>query len=138
MLATALSAAARLSSGAETQRNTLGGERSKVFYGINEYPVWNFKDHELSKFAAMLEQTGSGAVRIPLRCRVMEPGVERVFWFLLRDMKKDLLGPEGSMGLFSYQGKPKPALQAFRNFRKLRRLKTHLLHQVAASCNIHQ
>ena len=54
----------------------------------------------------------------------MEPGIERVFWFLLHDMKKDFLGPEGSMGLFSYQGKPKPALQAFRNFRKLRRLKT--------------
>lgn len=42
-----------------------------------------------------------------------EPRIQRVFWFLLRDMQKDLLGPEGSMGLFSYQGRPKPALQAF-------------------------
>jgi hypothetical protein len=35
--------------------------------------------------------------------------------FLLRDMQNDLLGPEGTMGLFSYQGKPKPAFQAFLN-----------------------
>jgi len=42
-----------------------------------------------------------------------EARIERVFWFLLRDMQNDLLGPEGSMGLFSYQGRPKPALQAF-------------------------
>lgn len=41
-----------------------------------------------------------------------EPRVERVYWFLLRDMAKDLLGPEGSMGLFSHDGRPKPALDA--------------------------
>jgi GH35 family endo-1,4-beta-xylanase len=44
-----------------------------------------------------------------------EPQIKRVFWFLLRDMQNDLLGPEGSMGLFSYQGKPKLALRAFLN-----------------------
>ena len=72
MLMTALSTTAQLSFGAETQRSTPDGERPKVFYGINEDPIWNFKDHELSTFAAMLEQTGAGAVRIPLRWRVME------------------------------------------------------------------
>ena len=41
-----------------------------------------------------------------------EAGIQRVFWFMLRDMKKDLLGPEGSMGLFSYEGRPKQALDA--------------------------
>ena len=42
-----------------------------------------------------------------------EPRVQKVFWFLLRDMEKDLVGPESSMGLFARQGKAKPALQAF-------------------------
>ena len=43
-----------------------------------------------------------------------EPRIQKVFWFLLRDMKKDLLGPEGTMGLFKFNGVPKPALEAFR------------------------
>ena len=43
-----------------------------------------------------------------------EPRIQKVFWFLLRDMKKDLLGPEGTMGLFKLNGVPKPALEAFR------------------------
>lgn len=42
-----------------------------------------------------------------------EPRIQRVFWFLLRDMAKDLLGPESSMGLFKYNGVPRPALEPF-------------------------
>jgi polysaccharide biosynthesis protein PslG len=42
-----------------------------------------------------------------------EPQIRRVFWFTLRDMEKDLLGPESSMGLFRYNGERKPALEAF-------------------------
>ncbi len=41
-----------------------------------------------------------------------EPQIERVFWFTLRDMEKDLIGPEASMGLFKYSGAHKPALEA--------------------------
>ena len=43
-----------------------------------------------------------------------EPRIQRVFWFLLRDMKKDLLGPESSMGLFRYDRSSRPSLEAFR------------------------
>ena len=43
-----------------------------------------------------------------------EPRIQKVFWFLLRDMEKDLLGPESSMGLFKHDGTPRPALEAFR------------------------
>lgn len=43
-----------------------------------------------------------------------EPRIQRVFWFLLRDMEKDLLGPEASMGLFSHSGRAKPAVNEFR------------------------
>jgi hypothetical protein len=42
-----------------------------------------------------------------------EPRIDRVFWFLLRDMKKDLLGPESSMGLFKVNGEHRPALKSF-------------------------
>lgn len=42
-----------------------------------------------------------------------EPRIQRVFWFTLRDMEKDLLGPESSMGLFKYSGTRKPALETF-------------------------
>lgn len=43
-----------------------------------------------------------------------EPRIHRVYWFLLRDMAKDLLGPESSMGLYKHNGTRKSALQAFR------------------------
>lgn len=42
-----------------------------------------------------------------------EPQIARVFWFMLRDLDKDLLGPESSMGLFQYGGRAKPAHAAF-------------------------
>ena len=52
-------------------------------------------------------------LRDVFRAASSEPRIERVFWFLLRDTQKNILGPEGSMGLFSYQGRVKPALGAF-------------------------
>ncbi len=42
-----------------------------------------------------------------------EPRIQRVFWFLLRDTEKDLIGPESTMGLFKYNGVAKHALEAF-------------------------
>ena len=43
-----------------------------MFYGVDDDPVWNYKANELTQFAEMLKQTGCGAVRIPLRWRLME------------------------------------------------------------------
>jgi hypothetical protein len=42
-----------------------------------------------------------------------EPRLQRVYWFLLRDMQKDLLGPESTMGLFKYDGGARASLAAF-------------------------
>jgi hypothetical protein len=43
-----------------------------------------------------------------------EPRIHKVFWFQLRDLEKDLLGPESTMGIFKLDGMAKPALEAFR------------------------
>jgi polysaccharide biosynthesis protein PslG len=43
-----------------------------------------------------------------------EPRLQRVFWFVLRDLQKDSLAAESTMGLYDFQGQPKPALEAFR------------------------
>ncbi|MEO6434925.1 MAG: glycosyl hydrolase [Tepidisphaeraceae bacterium] len=43
-----------------------------------------------------------------------EPGIDRLYWFTLRDFERDALGPEASMGLVTYDWKPKPAFEAFR------------------------
>ena len=81
-------------------------------YGDSKKPVWltevgcGAKDAEAEKAqATLLEDT--------LNLGAMSRGFERVFWFTLRDMAKDLLGPESSMGIFKYDGAPKPALRAF-------------------------
>jgi len=44
-----------------------------------------------------------------------EKQIERMFWFKLRDMKADLLGGEGAMGLLTINGRQKPAFEAFRD-----------------------
>ncbi|MEO8352642.1 MAG: glycosyl hydrolase, partial [Chthoniobacteraceae bacterium] len=56
--------------------------------------------------ARLLEETFELAGR--------EPRIQRVFWFLLRDLEKDVLGPESTMGLFKTNGGAKPALEAFK------------------------
>lgn len=47
-----------------------------------------------------------------------EPRIQRLFWFLLRDVKKGSLPPECAMGLFSSNGEEKLALKAFRSITK--------------------
>ncbi len=81
-------------------------------YGDPEKPLWITEvgcgvtsQHDEEAQAQLLADTFERTAK--------EPRIKCVFWFLLRDMQNDLLGPEGSMGLFSYQGRPKPALQAF-------------------------
>ncbi len=83
-------------------------------YGDSEKPLWITEvgcgaasQHDEEIQAQLLADT--------FKVTAKEPRIKRVFWFLLRDMQNDLLGPEGSMGLFRYQGKPKPALWAFLN-----------------------
>ena len=58
--------------GAELPRNT-PSHRNRTFYGINADPVWDWKADGLSQFSEMLKTTGAGAVRIPIRWRVVEP-----------------------------------------------------------------
>ncbi len=50
--------------------------RDRTFDGVNADPVWEYKADELPRFAEMLERTGCGAVRIPIRWRVLEPKKE--------------------------------------------------------------
>ena len=60
------------------------------------------------------EQAQATLLRDTFELASGEPRIQRVFWFLLRDMEKDLLGPESHMGLFKFNGVAKPALEAFR------------------------
>jgi len=43
-----------------------------------------------------------------------EPGIDRLYWFTLRDLERDQLGPEASMGLLTHDWKTKPAFEVFR------------------------
>ena len=82
-------------------------------YGDGKKPLWiteigcgaGTKESDLEQ-ARLLAEVYAAARK--------EARIQRVFWFVLRDLEKDVLGPEGSMGLFNFQGKPKPALEAFR------------------------
>lgn len=42
------------------------------------------------------------------------PQVEKVFWFCLRDFDRDLVGPEASLGVYTLDLQPKPAVAALR------------------------
>ena len=44
-----------------------------------------------------------------------EPRIKRVYWFMLRDMENNLLGPEASMGIVKRDFTEKPVFEAFRN-----------------------
>ena len=43
-----------------------------------------------------------------------EPRIKRVYWFMLRDMENNLLGPEASMGIVKRDFTTKPVFEAFR------------------------
>src|SRR6187549_310131 len=59
--------------------DTLGAPpRERAFYAVNADPVWDFKAadeaaSELPLFLEMLKKSHAGAVRIPVRWRVLEP-----------------------------------------------------------------
>lgn len=83
-------------------------------YGDSEKPLW-ITEVGCGTTSQNDEEVQAQLLAGTFEATAKEPRIKRVFWFLLRDMQNDLLGPEGSMGLFSYQGKPKPALRAFLN-----------------------
>lgn len=72
-----------------------------------------------------LTEVGCGAVnaqerkaqaellRDTMELAARERRIGRVFWFTLRDKERELLGPESSMGMFTFAGEAKPALDAF-------------------------
>jgi polysaccharide biosynthesis protein PslG len=100
--------------GAQRMMTLIGGTLSVMTkYGDARKPLWvtevgcgaNSHDAEAAQ-ARLLADTFAATQK--------EPRIERIFWFLLRDMDRNLLGPEGSMGLFSFQGREKPALDVYR------------------------
>jgi len=83
-------------------------------YGDSEKPLW-ITEVGCGATSPDAEKVQAQLLADTFESASKETRIKRVFWFLLRDMQSDLLGPEGSMGLFSYQGRPKPALWAFLN-----------------------
>lgn len=81
-------------------------------YGDSKKPLW-ITEVGCAATSKDLERAQARLLADTFEAAKKEPRIERVFWFTLRDKHEDFLGPERSMGLFSYQGKPKPALQAF-------------------------
>ena len=81
-------------------------------YGDSDKPLWitevgcgiNERDTAEDQ-ARLLEDT--------FRLARQEPRIQRVFWFLLRDTKESILGPEDTMGLVTHDFQPKPAFHAF-------------------------
>ena len=49
------------------------------------------------------------------RLAVAEPRIERLYWFTLRDLERDILGLESSMGLLTQNWERKPAFYAYQS-----------------------
>ncbi len=82
-------------------------------YGDGTKPLW-ITEVGCGATSGEAEQDQARLLRDTFAMASQEPRIQKVFWFLLRDMAKDLLGPESSMGLFRHDGTPRPALEAFR------------------------
>jgi polysaccharide biosynthesis protein PslG len=82
-------------------------------YGDSSKPLW-ITEVGCGATSSEGEQAQARLLRETFALAAREPRIHRVFWFLLRDMEKDLLGPESTMGLFKYNGMARPALDAFR------------------------
>ena len=82
-------------------------------YGDGTKPLW-LTEVGCGAATAEAERDQARLLRDTFALARREPRIQKVFWFLLRDMEKDLLGPESSMGLFKHDGTPRPALEAFR------------------------
>jgi hypothetical protein len=89
-------------------------------FGDDRKPIW-------------LTEVGSGAtspegerkqaelLAKTYRLAAEEPRIQRVFWFLLRDTVKDVLGPESTMGLYGFDGRAKQSAAEFQQIARERR-----------------
>ena len=82
-------------------------------YGDADKPLW-ITEVGCGAASGEAEKQQAGLLSDTFAAARREPRVERVYWFLLRDMAKDLLGPEASMGVFAHDGRPRPALETLR------------------------
>lgn len=82
-------------------------------YGDAAKPLW-ITEVGCGAASTAGEQAQARLLRDTFEMAGREPRIQRVFWFLLRDMEKDLIGPESTMGLFKYNGVARPALEALR------------------------
>lgn len=81
-------------------------------YRDSQKPVW-VTEIGCGLNAGTAPDAQAALLRDSLRLTRAEPRIQRVHWFLLRDMEKDLLGPEGSMGIVTRNFQEKPAYHAF-------------------------
>lgn len=89
--------------------------------GVGDYPIWMTETGFVSLPAEASGRTDNGSYEKQAVWlgeayhQAFEFGVERVYWFLLRDRKETYFG---SMGLEDSKGTPRPSWNAFREFAK--------------------
>ncbi len=81
-------------------------------YGDARKPLW-ITEIGCGLNAGTTPEQQADLLRDSFRLTRAEPRIQRVHWFLLRDMAQDLLGPEGSMGIVTRDFQEKPAYHAF-------------------------
>jgi hypothetical protein len=81
-------------------------------YGDADKPLW-ITEVGCGADSSAGEQAQARLLQETFELAAREPRIQKVFWFLLRDMEKDLLGPESTMGLFKHDGTTRPALKSF-------------------------
>jgi hypothetical protein len=82
-------------------------------YGDAEKPLW------LTEMGCGLNNgiTPADQAKLLSDCyeaAAADPGIDRLCWFTFRDLKQDILGPEGSMGMLTHSWQRKPAFEAFK------------------------
>jgi hypothetical protein len=82
-------------------------------YGDVEKPLW-ITEVGCGAKSPEAEQAQARLLRDTYELAAREPRIRKVYWFQLRDLEQDLLGPESTMGLFKLNGVARPALEAFR------------------------
>ncbi len=81
-------------------------------YGDARKPLW-ITEIGCGLNAGTTPEQQADLLRDSFRMTRADPRIQRVHWFLLRDMAQDLLGPEGSMGIVTRDFQEKPAYHAF-------------------------
>lgn len=81
-------------------------------YGEAKKPLW-LTEVGCGATSPQAREAQARLLRDTYEKAAREPRIERVFWFTLRDLERDIVGPEASMGLFEFKGGAKPAFAAF-------------------------